>query len=291
MSFAQTADAKVTRPMEDSPAKAKVAYTASWNLGATSQYVFRGLSQTDGKPALQGGFDYAHSNGFYCGTWLSNITWYTDQNAGVASAPVSLASPGGAGAPYVAGLRNRARVEWDVSVGYKNTFATDWNYDFGLIEYYYPGAFENTGAYRQPNTTEIYALIGYGWLSFKYSKAISRYTFGVNESKGASYTDVSTVVPIRDTGLKVQAHLGRQQYPGHSNTGYWGGSGGDNSFFSYSDAKLGITYDHWDSTFGIAWTYAETRFAAPDGETTAYKNAYGTNIGRNRLALMVSKTF
>lgn len=73
-------------------------HSLTGNVGVVSQYVFRGLSQTDGKPAVQGGFDYAHASGFYLGTWLSNISWFTDQNAGVKNAPVSLASPGSVGA-------------------------------------------------------------------------------------------------------------------------------------------------------------------------------------------------
>lgn len=44
----------------------------SFNLAATSDYVFRGLSQTDGDAAIQGGVDY--SNGiFYAGAWASNV--------------------------------------------------------------------------------------------------------------------------------------------------------------------------------------------------------------------------
>src|SRR5574337_404937 len=63
------------------------------NVTFASQYVFRGLSQTNGKPAIQGGLDYVHSSGFYVGTWLSNVSWYTDQNAGVKSAPQALSAP------------------------------------------------------------------------------------------------------------------------------------------------------------------------------------------------------
>ena len=125
---------------------------------------------------MQGGCDYAHSSGFYAGTWLSNISWFTDQNAGVKNAPVSLASPGSVGAPYSIGASNAASLEWDFYAGYKNTFAGDWNYDVGLIHYYYPGRFDNLGAYRQPNTTEVYGAIGYKWLTHKYSRAISSYT-------------------------------------------------------------------------------------------------------------------
>src|SRR5450759_2873562 len=95
----------LTVSAQTAPAAAPAAAPASpqtftGNVGLVSQYIFRGLSQTNGSPALQGGLDYAHSSGFYAGTWLSNISWYTDQNAGIHSAPVSLASPGAAGAPY-----------------------------------------------------------------------------------------------------------------------------------------------------------------------------------------------
>ncbi|OYW39105.1 MAG: hypothetical protein B7Z35_05230 [Hydrogenophilales bacterium 12-61-10] len=44
-------------------------HTLSANVGMYSNYVFRGISQTGGDPALQGGLDYTHSSGFYLGTW------------------------------------------------------------------------------------------------------------------------------------------------------------------------------------------------------------------------------
>lgn len=266
-------------------------HSLSGNVGVVSQYVFRGLSQTNGKPAVQGGFDYTHASGLYVGTWLSNISWFTDQNAGVKNAPVSLASPGSVGAPYSVGASNAASLEWDVYAGYKNTFAGDWNYDVGLIRYYYPGRYDNLGAYRQPNTTEVYGAIGYKWLTLKYSRAISTYTFGVNESQGASYLDLSALIPLGESGFSLQAHVGRQDYPGKSNVGYWAASGGDNNYFDYTDYKLGLTKEYRGFNFGLAWTYADTKNTAPDNNTTAYMNAFGKNIGRDRLALSVSKTF
>lgn len=256
-----------------------------------SQYVFRGLSQTDGKPAIQGGLDYAHPSGLYAGTWLSNISWFTDQNAGVKNSPVSLASPASVGAPYTAGASNAADLEWDLYGGYKGTLAADLTYDVGLIRYYYPGRFDNLGAYRQPNTTEIYGAIGYKWLTLKYFKAVSAYTFGVNESKGASYFDLTAQVPLGNTGCNLVAHVGRQNYPGSTNAGYWGASGGDNDFFDYTDYKLGVTKDYAGFIVGLTWSYANTKDTAPDGNTTTYMNAFGKNIGRDRAVLSVSRTF
>ena len=39
------------------------------NISLVSDYRFRGISQTFEKPAIQGGFDYAHASGIYLGNW------------------------------------------------------------------------------------------------------------------------------------------------------------------------------------------------------------------------------
>ena len=43
------------------------------NVAATTNYVWRGVTQIDDGPAVQGGLDYAHDSGFYVGTWASNV--------------------------------------------------------------------------------------------------------------------------------------------------------------------------------------------------------------------------
>jgi len=45
----------------------------SANIGATSNYLWRGVTQTDDGAAVSGGLDYAHDSGFYAGTWASNV--------------------------------------------------------------------------------------------------------------------------------------------------------------------------------------------------------------------------
>jgi uncharacterized protein (TIGR02001 family) len=275
------------------PAEApKSPHTYAGNISLVSQYIFRGLSQTNGDPALQGGVDYSHASGLYAGTWLSNISWFTDQNANIMSAPVSLASPGSVGVPYAPNQSNSASLEWDFYAGFKNSFAGgDWNYDVGVIQYYYPGRYDNVGAYRKPNTTEVYGLIGYKWVSLKYSKGVSTNTFGVNESKGADYLDVSATIPLGESGFNLLAHVGKYNFPGNANPVYWGASGGNNNYFDYTDYKLGLTRDYLGYTFGLAWTHANSKDHAPDRQTTAYMNAFGKNIGGNRLTLSVAKTF
>ena len=76
------------------------------NLGLFSSYRFRGIDQTYGKPALQGGFDYAHSSGLYVGNWNSNVQ---------------------SGAGYLGG-----NLEMDFYGGYKHAFG-DFGLDVGAI--------------------------------------------------------------------------------------------------------------------------------------------------------------
>ncbi len=45
----------------------------SWNAAVTSEYLYRGISQTDDQPAIQAGAGYAFDNGIYVGAWASNV--------------------------------------------------------------------------------------------------------------------------------------------------------------------------------------------------------------------------
>ncbi|WP_051275355.1 TorF family putative porin [Aestuariibacter salexigens] len=61
-----------------------LSHQAAAELSATasvvSDYVFRGISQTDSSPALQGSIDYAHEGGMYIGAWASNVDFGDDAN-------------------------------------------------------------------------------------------------------------------------------------------------------------------------------------------------------------------
>jgi uncharacterized protein (TIGR02001 family) len=52
--------------------------TLSFNVGAVSDYRYRGISQSRLDTALQGGADYAHKSGAYIGVWGSSIKWIKD---------------------------------------------------------------------------------------------------------------------------------------------------------------------------------------------------------------------
>ena len=104
-----------TAQSEDSP------HTLTANVGLYSQYVFRGLAQTNERPAVQGGADYAHASGFYAGTWLSNVSWFSDTNAG-----------------------NSNSLEWDLYGGFRKSWENGFAVDAGYLRYEYPGSYRGT---------------------------------------------------------------------------------------------------------------------------------------------------
>ena len=63
-------------------ASAQSSPEVAWNVGLVSDYVFRGYSQTDEGPAIQGGVDVT-IGGFYAGAWASNVDFGDDTDAEV----------------------------------------------------------------------------------------------------------------------------------------------------------------------------------------------------------------
>ncbi len=62
------------------PASAQTEVDVAFNVGVVSDYVFRGASQTDEEPALQGGVDIT-AGSFYAGVWGSNVDFFDDTDA------------------------------------------------------------------------------------------------------------------------------------------------------------------------------------------------------------------
>lgn len=153
----------------------------SFNVGAVSDYRYRGISQSRLKPALQGGLDYT-AGGFYVGTWASTIKWIDDWNADT-------------------------KVEIDVYGGYKGELAKGLSYDVGLLSYVYPGNDLDPSA----NTTEVYGALTYGPATLKYSHAVTD-TFANLDSKNSYYLDLSAGFEV--AGLTVTPHLGYQKIRG-----------------------------------------------------------------------------
>lgn len=99
---------------QDEAAEEEASSNFSWNLSATTAYMFRGADLTDNDGAIQGGLDYALPNGFYVGTWGSNVN-------------------------FVNGDPDQPDIEIDGYIGWNHDINDDWNFDFAAMRYFYAG--------------------------------------------------------------------------------------------------------------------------------------------------------
>ena len=228
------------------------------NVALVSNYLYRGISQTGAKPAIQGGFDYAHSSGFYAGVWGSNISWISDAGT----------------------VATNASLELDTYFGFKNSFATDYSYDVGFLRYNYPGTYL-PGA-TKADTDEVYGLIGYKFLTAKYSYSLGK-TFGVPNASGTNYFDLSANYPVADTGYTLGAHYGKQTFKG-STTDALVAAGSDPS---YSDYKLSVTKDFSGYALGLA--YSKTN--ATKGPGAFYYSPQFKDLGKGTAVLSLAHSF
>ena len=268
--FAQTA----------APAAAPASpHTLTANVGLFSSYRFRGIDQTYGKPALQGGFDYAHESGLYAGNWNSNVS-------------------SGAGFPD-------GNLEMDFYGGWKKTWG-DWGLDLGGIVYYYPGSRGRTLDAKADSgaVTNKELYIGGSWktVSLKYYHSMDDYfslrgwnsagTATSKSTKGTHYTDLSATYDLGD-GWGVNGHVGYLSAKNMSNG-------------SYTDWKVGVTKDINGWVIGLSYvdTNADGNCSGSssfqpycfvsswsDNNGTANKSSSTKDAGRGIGVLSVSRTF
>jgi uncharacterized protein (TIGR02001 family) len=150
-------------------ASAEVAITPT----LTSDYDFRGISQTNGEPAIQLGVTYTGETGMYLGIWGSNVDLEVTPNEA------------------------HAKTEIDVYAGYAGgDSAEGWGYDVGAIYYSYP----NQGTANYP---EFYTGVSRGAFSAKLW-----YSWNFNNSGDTSYyADVNLNMPASDV-FSVLVHMG-----------------------------------------------------------------------------------
>ena len=236
-------------------------HTITGNVGLFSQYIFRGLTQTDRDPAIQGGLDYSHSSGIYLGTWASNISWLRDFGT----------------------YSNGGSMEWDFYGGYKGTFGkSDFGFDVGLLYYWYPG--DTIPGAAKADTFEIYGALSWKFLSAKYSYSLDDKTFGVTDSSGTWYLDLSIDFPITDK-FNIQGHWGKQKFKGNT----LGVS--NDSVASYEDWKIGVSYV-LPKDFKVGAFYSDTSMnATQQAFYTTPASAGGRFIGKDTFTVYLQKTF
>ena len=259
----------------------KSDFTTSGSVGLFSQYIFRGLTQTDRDPALQGNFDINHSSGLYLGMWGSNVSWPRDQY-GIGNQNANDQSP----------YKSGGSLEIDIYGGFKSEIGkTGLGVDLGALQYYYPGTERGRAAgFAKANTTEVYGALSYGWLQAKYSHVVSKdaWGFGVAtgvstvDAKGTYYAELNATVPIGELigggplkGLSGTAHYGKQEFDNDQGLG----------FPSYEDYKLGLS-NAFDNGVVIGAFYTDTK-----GARNSMWTYNGKNIGDETGTFFVQKTF
>jgi len=192
-------------------------HTLSGNLTLVSDYRFRGISQTLGGPAVQGGFDYAHSSGLYLGNWNSNVS--------------GVSFPNGAG------------VEMDFYGGWRGEVGAGLTLDVGGVYYLYPGTRITgvDGTRERLDNGEVYLGLSWGPLTARVQRALTDY-FGLADnttnfyvvpaangsSRGTMYYSLAFSQEVAPA-LTLSAALGQTRFARYG-------------ALDYTDWRLGASY-------------------------------------------------
>jgi uncharacterized protein (TIGR02001 family) len=276
---------------EEAAAEAPEASPVTANVTVVNDYRYRGISQSNFKPAIQGGFDYAHESGFYIGNWNSSISWISDSYA-----------PGGSNYSYnTSGKSVSAPIEMDFYAGFKKELIGEgFASDIGFLQYYYPtSGIPNTyGSTANPNTSEFYVaqnftfgpLTGFAKVSYAVSTL-----FGATNSTGSYYPDLTMNYDTGVWGMSLNGHVGYQYVAGsvpsqNIPVGVNAPKQLNNStLYSYTDWKLGVTKDFGGGLSG-ALAYVGTNAATAYG-VYSYASPQGKNLGRSGGLISLTKTF
>jgi uncharacterized protein (TIGR02001 family) len=245
------------------------AATGTGNAELVSDYVFRGLTQSWGDAALQGGGDLSTKSGFAAGFWGSTIS----KNI----------YPG-------------ALMELDLYGDYGASFNDDWSWTVGLHSYLYPrGNLDQATpplASRGFNTLEANAALTWKWLTVTYNRSLTDY-FGIDteegytgNSKGTVYLQLDAGVPVAD-GWTLGLHAAHTHIPTQLAAPLTT-SAADPSYADYGASLKWQFAGHWSGTLG----FTRATNAAFYGSTASFNNPSDTkNVGGTRGYVMVQTTF
>lgn len=224
--------------------EASSAHVFAANVALTTNYMFRGITQTDNGPAIQGGFDYQYAPvGFYAGAWASNV---------------ELAVPN---SPAIQ-TNNRASVELDYYGGFAGALANGVGWDIGGIYYSYPGQNEDgkiikngvvTTNGAEYNYAEVYFKTSYAFTGATYSPVVkggvfySPDYFGEDGDSVYGYGNFGVTLPY-DVGLA--ATVGYLTVEGDKTTGAIDG-------YDYVHYSIGVSKAVGKLNFNVSWNDAD----------------------------------
>jgi len=220
-----------------------------------SDYVFRGISQTQHEPNVQCYFEYGLPSGFYVGAVAANVS----------------------GKFYVDGS-----IEMDLCVGKRGGRASGVTYDAGVVGYFYPGAETATVPSNAYDTTELYLVLTRRQVDVRYALTLTDW-FGVDDaaqlhltgtaagdSRRSSYVQVTGRVPVGRVG-DLALSLGRTSVRNY----------GDADFTDYRAALTRKV--RGDFVLGLTWTgtNADERLFTVAGE----------DLGTSVVTVSVTRSF
>lgn len=240
-------------------ASAEISITAT----ATTDYDFRGVSLTEGDPALQASIDWA-GDLFYAGAWGSNVDF---------------------------GDSVDGNVELDLYAGLAGETGGGLRWDFGGVVYLYPGSEADTGSALDPDDdkskieeyAEWYAGAGYGPVDVKYWYSPDLY----NVDETASYLEANAAFDLPWWELGLNLHLGYSF--GDAFDLFGDEARADDPEYTGDDA------DYYDWSVGLARSFGRFDFELKYVDTITDGSYWDVDSGPNRnderVILSVSTTF
>jgi len=235
---------------EAAPAPAP-AITINGSATLISDYKFRGISQTDGNFAVQGGATISHASGFYVSFWGSSVDNYVTAHG-------------------------TAHQEIDLIAGYKHAFKNGVTLDVGALYYVYPGTRNKSTDKSSSDFIEPYVSVSYA-IGPVTAKATANYApkqkaLELDQGQGGTLPkqdnlylagDLSAAVP--HTPISLTGHFGHTFGPD------WLAIGKE-----YSDWSLGAAFTYKALTFGVAYVDTDAAFPTPSGKDAAKASVIGS---------------
>jgi uncharacterized protein (TIGR02001 family) len=204
--------------------------TISGGATLVTDYRFRGISQTDKRPAVQGTFTIAHESGFYGTVWGSSIDHY---------------------------VANGSDQEIDLIAGYKKTFGGT-TVDAGILYYFYPGSHGANTDFVEPYVSVAHTFGPVtGKITANYAPSQKALTIGAGKEDNFYLAgDLSTAIP--STPLTLSAHFGHSFGPSYLTIGD-----------EYSDWNVGASYTWKNLSLGVQYVDTDGRFITPSGRNAS----------------------
>lgn len=190
----------------------------SANVALSTDYRFRGITQTSNDPALSGGFDYSYTPyGFYAGTWASNLDF-------------NVPDP------------DPADLEIDFYGGFSGEFSGGIGWDIGGLYYAYPGSDTGPGV-ADYDYFEVYGSLSYDFESFNVAGGLAYSPDYFFESGDSLYVYGDVGVPLSMYGLSLAGHFGHQSIDNNAQFGTP----------DYVDWSIGISKEIGAFTFDLSY--------------------------------------